>query len=273
MKVLEQFVLSKTGKNEYCEDKIFINDDFACIVDGASSKFKYPKNEQPGLIAANSLCDEISHLPEEINACEAIQKLSQRIKKELVNIEKSNGGHHYHKSMAASVIIYSQYHREVWSVGDCQCLVGEELYRNSSELDKIMSATRSLFLELEISSGKTVTDLLNKDTGREFIRPLLEKQIYLQNGKANNAYSYSAIDGQNIPENSIKIIKIPHHINSIVLTSDGYPEVKPTLAETEKDLQQILQQDPLCYKIFKSTKGLQKDYSSFDDRAYLKILL
>ena len=111
--------------------------------------------------------------------------------------------------MAASVIIYSRYHREVWSVGDCQCLVGEELYRSSSEIDKIMSATRSLFLELEISSGKSVTDLLNKDTGREFIRPLLEKQIYLQNGTTENPYTYSAIDGQKITENSIKIIKIP----------------------------------------------------------------
>ena len=36
-------------------------------------------------------------------------------------------------------------------------------------------------------------------------------------------------------------------------------------------LRDILEKDPLCIRLYKSTKGIKKGNCSFDDRAYLRI--
>jgi len=60
---------------------------------------------------------------------------------------------------------------------------------------------------------------------------------------------------------------------SLILASDGYPKLFSTLHESENYLRFILKEDPLCYKLYKSTKGLKKGAVSFDDRAFIKARL
>ena len=57
----------------------------------------------------------------------------------------------------------------------------------------------------------------------------------------------------------------------VVLSSDGYPHLYSTLRESECYLADILEKDPLCMRLYKSTKGMKKGDLSFDDRAYLRI--
>ena len=41
----------------------------------------------------------------------------------------------------------------------------------------------------------------------------------------------------------------------------------------EKDaLQDLLEQDPMCFRLYPSTKGVKPGNVSFDDRAYCRIL-
>ena len=56
----------------------------------------------------------------------------------------------------------------------------------------------------------------------------------------------------------------------VVLASDGYPCVLPSLRASEEYLYAILASDPLCLSQFKSTKGRQAELRSFDDRAYVR---
>ena len=56
----------------------------------------------------------------------------------------------------------------------------------------------------------------------------------------------------------------------IILASDGYPFLKPTLAESENALAAQLDSDPLCIRSFKATKGLASGNKSFDDRSYVR---
>lgn len=53
------------------------------------------------------------------------------------------------------------------------------------------------------------------------------------------------------------------------MASDGYPDLCETLRESEEKLKILLEKDPLMISIYKSTKGLQKGNTSFDDRAYI----
>ncbi len=55
----------------------------------------------------------------------------------------------------------------------------------------------------------------------------------------------------------------------VVLASDGYPAICPTLDESEKELKRILDSDPLAICENIQTKMMVKGNLSFDDRAYL----
>ena len=55
------------------------------------------------------------------------------------------------------------------------------------------------------------------------------------------------------------------------LASDGYPVLKGTLAESERELERIINNDPLCIDLYKATKGVMQGYKSFDDRTYIRI--
>ena len=57
------------------------------------------------------------------------------------------------------------------------------------------------------------------------------------------------------------------------MATDGYPKLYDTLEKSEEYLAHILEYDPLCFQEYKSTKGLQKGNSSFDDRTYIKFTL
>ena len=56
-----------------------------------------------------------------------------------------------------------------------------------------------------------------------------------------------------------------------MLASDGYPDLKETLAASEERLQEILDDDPLLFRKYKATKGMHEGNVSFDDRAYVKL--
>lgn len=60
--------------------------------------------------------------------------------------------------------------------------------------------------------------------------------------------------------------KIPENTKRIILATDGYPLLKPSLEESEEHLANLLKRDPLLFREFKPTKGLIKGHASFDDR-------
>ena len=67
--------------------------------------------------------------------------------------------------------------------------------------------------------------------------------------------TYAVVDGFSIPASKVRIIRIPRTAREIVLASDGYPHLKPTLAASEEALEKQLAADPLNIWLFKATKG------------------
>ena len=275
MKIVESSVVSKTGIFEDCEDIIVATNDFAAVIDGATNKSNGLINgKRSGFIAASTLADAIKSLPREINKLEAIQELTISIAK----IYKQNKIFEYmsensSERASASLVIYSDYYGEVWMVGDCQCIANNKLHMNYRIVDNILANTRALYLELELVSGKNIDDLMEQDTGREFIEPILKRQSLFQNSHIRNEYSYGVIDGFRVSEAYAKTIKIDKHSQTLVLASDGYPELMSSIEASERKLEEFLREDPLCIRIHKFTKGLTKQTISYDDRAYLKIEL
>ena len=59
-------------------------------------------------------------------------------------------------------------------------------------------------------------------------------------------------------------------LNEVVLASDGYPFLEPTLAASEVALAEQIANDPQNIHSFIATKGIVEGNKSFDDRTYIR---
>ncbi len=275
MHIIEHFLQAKGPNSSECEDGIVIHDDFIAIVDGATNKsgMKY-NGENPGRVARNLALQAIGSLSPSTTPLDAFNFINNTYRsfyEELGILEqtKENPSHR----CTASCVIYSNYYKELWFIGDCMALVDGVSIQFQKEIDSVLANLRSLMINVELSKGASIVDIQERDTAREYIVPLLNKQAFLQNSSYDSEYTYYVLDGMYpIQQQHIKVVKIPDDAKEIVLSSDGYPTLFPTLKESEEYLTHILNVDPLCYKEYKSTKGLIKGNTSYDDRAYVRFL-
>ena len=271
----EQFLQSKTGILEDCEDKLYIGKHYIAVIDGATSKTQRRwQGETGGRIAAEIISQSFYDMPPDCTARQAADLMTALVHKcytrfNLLKTVENDSNQRIIGSCAA----ISLKRQEVWLIGDCHLLLGDQYISQPKRIDKILSQVRALVLELAIQKGMTIEQLREKDRGREFIMPLLKEHTLFQNNPVAAAYWFPAIDGFTIPDAGIITLPIPHNLETIVLATDGYPVVKDNLKDSEHILQEILTKDPLVFRSFKSTKGMVHGNVSFDDRAYIKVRL
>lgn len=272
MRVLVNFSEGKLGNPEKCEDLSFCNDHFAMVVDGATNVTgKLIHGKAPGRFAAEIIKETVETLLPQTDLEGMLQAINKNMQQAFIEydliqeIEKERW-----MAPSASLIVYSRFFHEVWQIGDCQLLMNGKLYKNEKEIDSITANARSMYLEAEIKKGKTIEELLIHDTGWEYIQPLIQQQYYLQNDSANQ-YGFAVVNGYPIDPSAVEVINVPAETEELILASDGYPLLTSTFEETEECLRKILQDDPLCFRQYKSSKGLIQGNRSFDDRLYLKI--
>jgi len=275
MEVVEASVLSKTGDPQTCEDRYCITDHFACVIDGATDvSGKRYNGRTSGQVVAGVIAETIPLLPADAD----IEDIIEIINETLIRYYKTHGMYDSvmespYTRPTAAMILYSRNRHTVWMIGDCQCMIDEEEYTNPKIIDDIIANTRSLFLEAEIRKGKSVEELLDKDTGFEAVRPFIQMQYYLQNLQEPNQYGYIAVTGFPFDRGQIKTVRVKPDAASLALASDGYPSIRPTLRQSEDALRGILERDPLCFREYKLAKGLVKGNASFDDRTYVRLRL
>lgn len=276
MEIVEEFIQSKTGDMQTCEDGYVVTDNFVAIIDGATNKSSiHYRGESPGRIATKLCLEVVKSLSPNTTAHEAFTAMDRAIhefynEEGVLEFVQNNPA----SRCTASSILYSVKRRELWFLGDCMAMVDGKVLQFHKDLDQVLSNLRSLLIHVEISRGMKESDLLANDTARKRIIEFLQLQAELQNATYECEYTYHVLDGiaSNTP-NHVKVIPLDVSTKEIVLSSDGYPTLFPTLDETERVLAETIAADPLCYKNYKSTKGVVEGNISFDDRTYLRIRL
>ena len=86
------------------------------------------------------------------------------------------------------------------------------------------------------------------DPGRTAIQENLKLQMSFEN--INVPFGYPVLNGQGIEPSMIKVYPVKPG-DEILLASDGYPVLGRTLEESEKELQRILKEDPLCFRTYR----------------------
>ena len=278
MKIIESNIIGKKSQ-EACEDGLVMMDDFIAVIDGSTSKT--PKHLSPDMKNGRYAMMLISeYIQQEMKADATVDEFCEGITAYIYNkvylpmgIEEQLRLHPEER-LTASAIIYSNQKKEVWMVGDCQAIINGKLYDNSKPYEQEIAQKR---VEL-IAQG------LSPAEARKQIEPLLIKAML-----SGQNQTYTVIDGFPIYREGVKIVALKMKLasssidtyfqehpkpvsspNEVVLASDGYPFLKPTLAESEAALGHLIAHDPQCIHDFIATKGLVAGNKSFDDRTYIR---
>jgi glycerophosphoryl diester phosphodiesterase len=265
------------------EDGLAASAYYAAVIDGATSarpasahsgSARPTSGETPGRMAMETLQQCISGFPPGLTLRQAADWMTEAVRSlwELFQAEGAAPNQRPTPCPTASVVIYSVARREVWQIGDCPFLLDDVEHRGAKAVDALLSAWRARTVRRLLAKGMTQEALLQNDPGRAAILPYLQRQQRLQNVEpALQRRAYGVVDGQPIPEAFLRVYPLSPGRHELVLASDGYPRLFPTLAETEAHLMELLRQDPLCIGPLIGTKGLRPGQDSFDDRTYLKL--
>lgn len=295
MKIIESSIIGKKSP-EACEDGMVITDDFIAVIDGSTSKT--PKHLNPDMKNGRYAMMLISeYIREELKADASVDDFCQGVTAYIYNKVYEKLGveerlkEHPEERLTASAILYSRTRNEVWMVGDCQAIIDGKLYENGKPNEEKIARKR---VEL-IAQG------LSPAEARKQIEPLLIKAML-----SGQNQTYTVIDGFPIYREGVKVVSfsdsssvqdsvsssdscsvqgpvscsgsasasdtIPSSSSEIVLASDGYPFLKPTLAASEAALAEQIANDPQNIHSFIATKGIVEGNKSFDDRTYIRFV-
>ena len=272
MKIIESNIIGKKNQ-EACEDGLVITDDFIAVIDGSTSKT--PKHLSPDMKNGRYAMMLISeYIRQELRAEASVDEFCQGITAYIYNKVYLPMGIteqlrlHPEERLTASAIIYSSQRKEVWMVGDCQAIIGGRLYDNSKPYEQEIAMKRVALIQQGMAPAEA----------RKCIEPMLIEAML---GGQNK--TYAVIDGFSIYQEGVKVVSVEEDSSNesssvefttssqeIILASDGYPFLKPTLAASEAALSHLIANDPQCIHEFVATKGLVEGNKSFDDCTYIR---
>ena len=278
MKIIESSIIGKKSP-EACEDGMVVTDDFIAVIDGSTSKTpKHLNSDMKNGRYAMMLISE--YIREELKADASVDEFCQGVTAYIYNKVYEKLGveerlkEHPEERLTASAILYSRTRNEVWMVGDCQAIIDGKLYENGKPYEQEIARKRVELIEQGLSPAEA----------RKQIEPLLiEAMLSGQN------QTYTVIDGFPIYRKGVKVVALKMKPasnstetyfqepsrpvlspNEVVLASDGYPFLKPTLAASEAALAEQIANDPQNIHSFIATKGIVEGNKSFDDRTYIR---
>jgi len=272
MKIIEQSLTPKSPARK-SEDGIVVTSDFIAVIDGSTSKTS--RRHHPcmsnGRYAMQTVARYIRKMPADTSCHQFCLGVTAAIRKLYIPFWRPHKSdvmtrllQHPEERMTASAAVYSRLRREIWLVGDCQCLMGGKLYENPKPYEQVLAEKRAQKVRELLAAGQTAEEILTHDTARESVIPQMLQEMQHQN------QTYAVIDGFPIPETKVAVITLDFRPWEVVLATDGYPFLCPTLAESEQRLAQQKRDDPLNIGEFKATKGFTPGNDSFDDRTYVR---
>lgn len=268
MRIIEYFIQGKENNPSTCEDGLFIGKDIVAIIDGVTAKGKQLlDNKKSGCYAKDIILEFLARDVSKYTATELLERLDRLLRKKISDNPIQLVPLDYPR---ASLIVYNDFYQEIWSYGDCQCRINDHVYTHAKKIDQLNSALRSFYIEHAFIEGKTIHELKKNDPGRKQIQKNLLMQFDFENRE--NYFGYPVLNGQGICKSMINKYSVRKG-DEIILASDGYPILKRTLQESEQILADILDQDPMCYKIYRTTKGIQNGNISFDDRSFCRLVV
>lgn len=268
MKITERFLCGKEDNPDTCEDGLVIGKRLIAVIDGVSSKgTRLWDGKTSGCYAKDVLAAYLQQDIANQSAVELLANLDRVLHEKLHGLAGTLSAEEYPR---AAIIIYNDVYKEIWSYGDCQCRINEAVYTHTKKIDELNADLRAFCLEYQIAQGVSEKELEQNDIGRKNIQKNLMMQFSFENKLGY--FGYPVLNGMGIEASMLKCYSVKNG-DAVVLASDGYPVLKSSLHASEAELNYIIQNDPLCFQLCRSTKGISAGNVSFDDRCFCKFIV
>ena len=279
MKVIERCCRGKHADQTLNEDGLFVGDAFAAVVDGVTGKsVRRPWRPSGGVMAKDLMLDVLAGLPSDAGMREVQRSVDERFREAYRThpLGSSFFEREPLERLQANAVVYGAARGEAWLFGDCQIMVNGVQTPTLKRVDELLGELRSFAaqgLQLRaLRKGEGASPAPSEpsdDPAREMILPFLRLQSQFANRRGE--YGYFVFDGFTDPAYPIRVVPIRPG-DEVVLASDGYPLLRPTLADSERELERLRREDPQLIHEYCSTKGFTAGLASFDDRTYLRFI-
>lgn len=284
MRIIERYCRGKRNDQSLNEDGMLVTDDFAAVVDGVTSKsVRHLWRPSGGVVAKNLMLGVIGGMP-----ADASMRQMQRAVDECfqARYRSHEAGIRVFadepvERLQANAVVYSARRHEAWLFGDCQIMVNGVQTPTTKDVDVLLGDLRAFTVlalremqdgtpDVPISGsfGAPASDAAPKDPSRAMILLFLRLQSQFANKRG--PFGYFVFDGFTDMTYPIRTVPVSPG-DEVVLASDGYPLLRPTLDESERELQRLRSEDPDLIDRYRSTKGFQ-GRATFDDLTYLRFI-
>lgn len=284
MRIIERYCRGKRNDQSLNEDGMLVTDDFAAVVDGVTSKsVRHLCRPSGGVVAKDLMLGVIGGMP-----ADASMRQMQRAVDECfqARYRSHEAGIRVFadepmERLQANAVVYSARRHEAWLFGDCQIMVNGVQTPTTKDVDVLLGDLHAFTVlalremqdgtpDVPVSGsfGAPASDAAPKDPSRAMILPFLRLQSQFANKRG--PFSYFVFDGFTDMTYPIRTVPVSPG-DEVVLASDGYPLLRPTLDESERELQRLRSEDPDLIDRYRSTKGFQ-GRATFDDLTYLRFI-
>lgn len=261
IEVIEARTVGKKGDPALNEDGFVVAGGIAAVVDGVTSKSTAGIWEPSGgVVARRALCAALERLGSDEPPCDpadmrAVQRVLDgelRARYEHDRAAAAAGGIAYFRThpvdrAEANAVVYSHGAGRIWLFGDCQAMVNGQAVDTVKTVDRLLGALRSFVVQAHDLAAEDSTRQQTgdgaADPGRAAIMPFLRMQNRFANTRGE--FGYFVFDGFTDPTYPIRTLEARPG-DEVVLASDGYPDLRPTLVESQAALEQLRRTDPAC---------------------------
>lgn len=279
LSVVESSVRSRAGPPEQGADLLLVTPHHVALLAGfsfgATSGGTQPRGLPPARFAATVGLAGLRDLPPAATLREATDHLSAALT--LALRHALSGGERLQVGFAFAAV--SSARREVWQVGPVGALWDDPGLEGaqgglSAALPSLTAAgqARALIVEALLAQGAgrlTPSQLQASDPAQPVIAPLLVAHATLANSTGPSGYGL--INGDPVPDEHLRVHRLPPGPREVSLATAGYPAIMNTLAATERRLQDLLRTDPLLVTRFPYVRPYRPDHEGYADRAYARV--
>lgn len=160
----------KQGKND---DAIYVGKNFAAVIDGVSHKSSVLVDGKKVKIA--EIITEAIKKMDRPEAPVYAKTLSFEECVEFINLYIKEYLQRYGMAdqvgkMEATGVIYSNFHNQIWIVGDCRAIYDGNIVQNPLKIDEVYVDIRKSLIEALKEEGYTEKELIENDISRDIIK-------------------------------------------------------------------------------------------------------
>jgi hypothetical protein len=272
VQLIESTTVSKTGDVRGNHDGIVVNENYIAVIDAYQARGWRAWDGKPaGIFAKDSIVSEFDALPAGLSATDAVQVLEEQLQVQSARAVESMDDAEVISYPMARLLVYSVALGQIWRLGDSPFVVDGELHRSMSQALQEAVKKRCEVMDHFLKNVRSdLKDLVNNDYGRSAAMDLIVAEehrvdgVEVLSGRPN-------VDMDMLLSN-IEVFTVEKG-QEVILATDGFPHILPTLDESEDWLAAQRARDPLFIKDFQSLRGASDDEAGYDDRSYVRFIV